>query len=77
MILRQTSMVTAAGVALGIIGGVIATLLVRSLLYEIHTVEWFVLLAVALTMGGMTLFTAYSAARPWMRADPMESVRHA
>ena len=77
MILRQTSMVTAAGVALGIIGGVIATLLVHSLLYEIHTVEWFVLLAVALTMGGMTLFTAYSAARPWMRADPMESVRHA
>ena len=77
MILRQTSMVTAAGVALGIIGGLVATLLVRSLLYEIHTVEWFVLLAVALTMGGMTLFTAYSAARPWMRADPMESVRHA
>ena len=76
MILRQTSMVTAAGVALGIIGGVVASLLVRSLLYEIHTVEWFVLLAVALTMGGMTAFTAYSAARPWMRADPMESVRH-
>ncbi|MGC2832326.1 MAG: ABC transporter permease [Candidatus Acidiferrum sp.] len=77
MILRQTSMVTAAGVALGMIGGVIASLLVRSLLYEIHPVEWFVLLAVALTMGGMTVFTAYSAARPWMRADPMESVRHA
>ncbi|MGC1620962.1 MAG: ABC transporter permease [Candidatus Acidiferrum sp.] len=76
MILRQTSMVTGAGVALGIIGGVVASLLVRSLLYEIHPVEWFVLLAVAVTMAGMTLFTAYSAVRPWMQADPMESVRH-
>lgn len=77
MILRQTSAVTAVGVAIGIIGGVIASLLARSLLYEIHPVEWLVLLAVALAMGGMTVFTAYSAARPWMRADPMESVRHA
>ncbi|MFI5093397.1 MAG: ADOP family duplicated permease [Candidatus Acidiferrum sp.] len=76
MILRQTSVVTAAGVGLGIVGGILASMLVRSLLYEIHPVEWFVFLAVALTMGGMTLLTAYSAARPWMRADPMESVRH-
>jgi hypothetical protein len=40
-------------------------------------VEWSVFLAVGFAMGAMTLFTAYSAARPWMRADPMESVRHA
>jgi hypothetical protein len=40
-------------------------------------VEWSVFLAVALTMGGMTVLTAYSAAWPWMRADPMDSVRHA
>ncbi|MGB9460469.1 MAG: FtsX-like permease family protein, partial [Candidatus Acidiferrum sp.] len=77
MILRQTSVVTAAGVVLGILGGIIASMLVRSLLYGIHPVEWFVFLAVALIVGGMTMLTAYSAARPWMRADPMESVRHA
>ncbi|MGC1615119.1 MAG: ABC transporter permease [Candidatus Acidiferrum sp.] len=77
MILRQTSVVTAAGVGLGVVGGIIASMLVRSLLYGIHPVEWFVFLAVAMIMGGMTLLTAYSAARPWMRADPMESVRHA
>jgi ABC-type antimicrobial peptide transport system permease subunit len=77
MILRQTSLVTAAGVVLGILCGVIVAALVRSQLYAIHPVEWSVFLAVALTMGGMTVLTAYSAARPWMRADPMESVRHA
>ena len=77
MILRQTSMVTATGVTLGILGGVIANTLVRSLLYEIRPVEWIVFSAVALTMAFITILTAYSAARPWLHTDPMESVRHA
>jgi predicted permease len=77
MILLQTTLVTAAGVCLGILGGVIASALVRSQLYGIHPVEWIVFLAVGLTMGVMTVLTAYSAARPWIEADPMESVRHA
>ena len=77
MILRQTSMVTATGVTLGILGGVIANTLGRSLLYEIRPLEWIVFSAVALTMAFITMLTAYSAARPWLRTDPMESVRHA
>jgi len=76
MILRQTSAVTATGVSLGILGGVIANTLVRSLLYGIRPVEWTVFTAVALTMGFITMLTAYSAARPWLHTDPMESVRH-
>lgn len=77
MILRQTSVVTFLGACLGILGGTAAGALVRSLLYGIRPVEWVVFVAVAFTMGAMTALTAYSAARPWMRADPMESVRHA
>jgi putative ABC transport system permease protein len=76
MILRQTSVVTATGVSLGILGGVIASAIVRSLLYGTRPVEWTVFTAVALGMGLMTVVTAYSAARPWLRTDPMESVRH-
>lgn len=77
MIFRQTSAVTATGVLLGILGGVIASTLVRSLLYGIHPIEWTVFAAVVLAMGLVTALTAYSAARPWLRTDPMESVRHA
>jgi predicted permease len=76
MILRQTSFVTASGVSLGVLGGVIASALVRSLLYGIRPVEWTVFAAVALTIGLMTVLTAYTAARPWLRADPLEAVRH-
>ena len=76
LILRQTGVVTAIGVFLGIAGGIGATLLVRSQLYGIKPVEWVVLLAVALAMAAMAFVTAYAAARPWMRVDPMKSVRH-
>jgi ABC-type antimicrobial peptide transport system permease subunit len=76
MILLQTSVVTASGVSLGVLGGVITSSLVRSLLYGIRPIEWTVFAAVALTMGLITALTAYSAARPWLRVDPMESVRH-
>lgn len=76
MILRQTSVVTAMGACLGILGGAIASVLVRSLLFGIHPVEWTVFAAVALMIGLMTVVTAYSAARPWLHTDPMESVRH-
>jgi putative ABC transport system permease protein len=77
MILLQTTLVTAAGVGLGILCGIFASALVRSQLYGIHPVEWGVFLAVGFTMAAMTVITAYSAARPWMHGDPMESVRHA
>jgi hypothetical protein len=76
MIFRQTSVVTATGVSLGILCGVIASALVRSLLYGIHPIEWTVFAAVALAMGLVTALTAYSAARPWLHTDPMDSVRH-
>jgi len=75
--MRQTCVVTATGVSLGILGGVVANALVRSLLYEIRPVEWTVFSAVALAMSIITVITAYSAARPWLHTDPMESVRHA
>jgi predicted permease len=76
LILRQTSTITAIGIVLGIAGGIAASILARSLLYQIQPVEWIVLVGVGFVMLAMTIITAYSAARPWMRVDPMQSVRH-
>jgi predicted permease len=76
LVLRQTSTITAIGIVLGIACGVGASIFARSLLYQIQPVEWFVFFGVALAMIAMTLITAYSAARPWMRVDPMQAVRH-
>ena len=76
LILRQTSTITLIGIGVGIAGGIGASIVARSLLYKIQPVEWFVLFSVAFVMLAMTIVTAYSAARPWMRVDPMQSVRH-
>jgi predicted permease len=76
LILRQTSTITLIGICVGIAGGICASILARSLLYQVRPVEWIVLVGVAFVMLAMTIVTAYSAARPWMRVDPMQSVRH-
>jgi predicted permease len=76
LILRQTCTITAIGIFIGIAGGVGGAILAQSLLYGIQPVEVIVFLGVAAGMIAVTLITAYSAARPWMRVDPMKSVRH-
>lgn len=76
LILRQTLSTAGLGTAFGILLGIGTTMIVRSLLYGIGTVEWFVLLSVAAAMLLVSLLVAYVSARPWLRVDPMEAVRH-
>jgi macrolide transport system ATP-binding/permease protein len=76
MVLRQTMLVAGAGVAIGTLLGVGATVLFRSQLYGISAVEWTVLIPVGGAMLALSLLVAYFSARPWIRIDPMEAVRH-
>jgi macrolide transport system ATP-binding/permease protein len=76
MILRQTGVITAVGVVAGLGAGIAATAFVRTQLFGIRPVEWVVLFGAAFAIAAMTALSAYSAARPWLRVDPMESLRH-
>ena len=76
LVLRQTSAITIMGIFLGVAGGIAASVLARSLLYQIQPVEWSVFLAAAFAMFAMSILIAYSGARPWMRVDPLRSIRH-
>ena len=76
MIFRQTLVVAGAGTAVGIILGVVATILLRSEFFGIGAVELPVLIPVAATMLAVSLAVAYVSARPWIKVDPMEAVRH-
>ena len=77
MVLRQTAMVAGAGIAIGALLGIGATALLQSQLYRIGAVEWTVLLPVSAAMMAICLVIAYISARPWLKVDPMEAVRHA
>jgi predicted permease len=76
MIFRQTLVVAGVGVVVGIALGVGATMLLRSQFFGIGDVELSVLLPVAAAMLSVSLAVAYISARPWIKVDPMEAVRH-
>jgi predicted permease len=77
MVLRQTLLITGAGTAIGIVLGMTATMLLRSLFYGVSAVEWTVLVPVTLAMLAISALVAYICARSWITIDPMEAVRHA
>jgi len=77
MVLRQTLLITGAGTAIGIVLGMTATMLLRSLFYGVSAVEWTVLVPVTLAMLAISALVAYKCARSWITIDPMEAVRHA
>ena len=77
MILRQTLLVAGTGVAIGLVLGITATVLLRSQFYAISPIEWTVLVPVGLAMTALSLAVAYLSARPWITIDPMQAVRHA
>jgi ABC-type antimicrobial peptide transport system permease subunit len=77
MVLRQTLVLAGVGVAIGTLLGVAATAVFRSLLYGIGVVEWTVLLPVTVAMLAISLVVAWWSARPWVKVDAMEAIRHA
>jgi macrolide transport system ATP-binding/permease protein len=77
MILRQTMFIAGAGVAIGILLGMGATIVFRSQLYGVGVVEWSVLVPVGVAMLVLSLLVAFLSVRPLVAVDPLEAVRHA
>lgn len=77
LILRQTTAIAAIGMLIGLILGIVLSGVVGAQLFGIRTLEPAVLIGVATVTTAIAGLTAYSAARPWVRTDPMEAVRHA
>lgn len=76
IVFRQTAAIAGVGAIAGTLLGATATAVVRSQLYDIGAVEWSVLIPVLAAMLAISLVVAYFSARPWMRVDPIEAVRH-
>jgi predicted permease len=76
LFLRQTAIISGAGVSVGLLLGVAATTVFRSQFYGIHAIELRVLIPVALAMMLISTVTAYTVALPRIKMSPMEAVRH-
>ena len=77
LVLSETAAVAGAGIAIGLVLGIAATAGFRSLFYGIGIVEPAVLVPVSASMLAVCLAVAAISALPWLRIDPMETIRHA
>ncbi len=75
LVIRQTWILGAAGVALGLLGAYSLTGVMSSMLYQVSADDPVVFAGVALLLAGVALVAAYVPARRAARVDPMEVLR--
>jgi predicted permease len=75
MIMLQSVRLAAIGVAIGLLGAVTATRVLRSLLFEVSPTDPITLVAVALFLVLLAALASYAPARRAARVDPIQFLR--
>jgi predicted permease len=75
LVLRQGLTLAGTGIALGLVGGLLAAPLMRSLLFGVKPVEPVTFAAIALLLALVALLACYLPARRAARVDPMTALR--
>ena len=76
LVLRQSSVMLAIGLLLGLAGAFIATRVLRSLLFEVNPTDPAVFAVVALVLAASGSVAAYIPARRATRVDPVVTLRY-
>jgi putative ABC transport system permease protein len=76
MVLRQGLSLAAAGAAVGLLGAVIVSHLMRGLLYGVRPTDPLTFAGVAILLIGVALLACYIPARRATRVDPLVALRH-
>jgi putative ABC transport system permease protein len=75
MVLSQALRVTGAGAAVGLIGALVGSRLLTTMLFEVSPFDPLTLMAVSLLLVGVALLAAYLPARRATRIDPARALR--
>jgi len=76
LIVKEAGWLTAAGIAMGLVGSIAAARLMRSLLFGIHSWDLPTLVAVASAVAFSALLACYIPARRAAKVDPMVALRY-
>jgi putative ABC transport system permease protein len=76
LILRQSALLTFAGIAIGLISAVFLTRLMATLLYGVGATDPATYFGVAILLAAVALAATYLPARRAMRVDPVVALRH-
>jgi putative ABC transport system permease protein len=75
LVLREGALVAGAGVAAGVVGALVVTRWMQSLLYEVSATDPLVFALLPLVLAGVALGACYLPARRAARADPLIALR--
>jgi ABC-type antimicrobial peptide transport system permease subunit len=75
MVLRDAMRAVLPGVAVGIVGGLALSRLLRGMLYGVSAADPVTFVAVAMLLTGVALVAAWLPARRATRVDPMSAIR--
>ena len=76
MILRQSLVMVAIGIVVGLVGALAATRLMAALLFGVGTSDIFTYSSVIVLLGGAAIFASFIPARRAMKVDPMVALRY-
>ncbi|MGH9636220.1 MAG: ABC transporter permease [Candidatus Angelobacter sp.] len=76
MILKDGARMTLAGILIGLVGALVLTRLMRSMLYGVKPTDPLTFICVAALLCAIALLACYLPARRAMKVDPMEALRH-
>ena len=76
VVLRQGMLLTAVGVAIGVVGALALTRTIQSLLFEVSTTDPIVFTAIPLLLVFVSLLACYTPARRATKVDPLVALRN-
>ena len=76
MVLKDGARMTLAGIALGLVGALALTRLMRTMLYGVRPTDPFTFISVAALLCAIAMLACCVPARRAMKVDPMEALRH-
>jgi len=75
MVMRQAASLGAVGIGLGLVGALLATRILRGLLFGVQPNDLLTLIAVTLTLATVTALAGFLPARRAARVQPMDALR--
>ena len=75
LVLRQSAVLIAAGVGLGLLGAAVFARLITGLLYGVGALDPLTLASVSLVLSGVALLASYLPAQRATRVDPLTALR--
>jgi len=76
MVLKDGARMTLAGIFIGLVGALVLTRLMRTMLYGVRPTDPLTFVSVAAVLGAVAMLACYVPAHRAMKVDPMEALRH-